>query len=123
MLKNNSLGLDSAIGREAHCAPASVVVRDGHHLGTLFSWTGDGWIVVDLENRNYVGDHSRLAVVSLVASAEDSLGFIAADRGLNQCCLACDFEVPGGEWVVDASDLDSLRDTYKDNLEVLWAQD
>lgn len=46
----------------------------------------------------------------------------AADRGLHLTSVACDLEVPGGEWVVDAEDLDALREGYGDDLVVLWEQ-
>lgn len=90
-------------------------VRDGHHAGTCFSWIDDcEWLVSDLENSTcYTVD--RIAVVSLLNSAD-------ADDGLNQSCLACDLEVPGGEWVVEADSLEDLQQGYGDDLEVIWTQ-
>ena len=117
-LKNNAFALAEAIGRESHCTPASVIVRDGHHRGVLFAWTGEVWIVVDLENRQWIGEYERLAVVTLHNEADP-------DNGLNQVCLACDLETPNGEWVLDAEALAEIRhnETYNDDdLESLWEQ-
>lgn len=111
-LQNNAFALHKCIGNESHCEPAAVIVRDGHHAGTLFAWTGEDWIVVDLEIRRYVGRVARLAVVTTKEDADP-------DDGLNQSAIGCDLEVPGGEWIVDAEDLTGLQDL----IVVLWEQD
>ena len=114
-LKGNAFVLDRAVREYSRLAPASAICRDGHHKGTLFTWLGEQWSVVDLENREFHGFHDRLAVVTI---GED----VDADDGLNQAALGIDLEVPGGEWVVDADDLEELRETYGDTLEVVWEQ-
>ena len=121
-LCNNSFSLASAIGSDSHCEPASRIVRDGSHFGTMFSWVQEKWVVVDLENRNFIGTFDRLAVVSL-ASDEERDEELDADSGLNQAALGCDLDCPQGEWVVDADDLSDLRETYGDALVVLWEQE
>ena len=119
-LTNNAAALAAAIDAGRHCEPASRIVRDGHHAGTLFTWVDNRrWVVCDLENpaRMY-GWHDRLAVVTVTQQCR---GEDVADNGLNQCCLACDLEA--GEWVVNAdNDLPDLRQTYGEVLEVLWEQ-
>lgn len=114
-LINNAASLAEALDCDRHCQPASRIVRDGWHSGTLFTWVDDLWVVYDLENRACLGEHDRLAVVSLEVPEAD------ADAGLNQCCLGCDLEC--GEWVIDAEDLPDLRETYGAALVVLWEQD
>ena len=118
-LTNNAGGLATAIESGRHCQPVSRIVLDGSHKGTLFTWVDQytGWIVYDIENRDCLGRHDRLAVVTVT---QQQAGEDVADNGLNQCCLACDLE--GGEWVVDADDLPELRRTYGDVLTVLWEQ-
>ena len=115
---NNSFSLRTAISNDRHCEPASRIVRDGSHFGTMFSWVQEKWVVVDLENRNFIGTFDRLAVVSLASDEE-----LDADSGLNQAALGCDLDCPQGEWVVDADDLSDLRETYGDALVVLWEQE
>ena len=117
-LVNNSLSLATAIGSDRHCEPASRIVCDGAHFGTMFSWHRDRWIAVDIENRNFIGTFERLAVVSLASDIE-----LDADNGLNQEALGCDLECPHGEWVVDAEALSDLRETYGEALVVLWEQE
>lgn len=118
-LTNNANALASAVDGGRHCEPASRIVRDGSHKGTLFTWIDQytGWVLYDLENSEPLGRRGRLAVVTLT---QQRAGEDAADAGLNQSCLACDLEA--GEWVVDADDLPALRQTYGDALEVLWGQ-
>lgn len=118
-LDNNAFALDRATRDFGHCAPASMICRDGHHKGTLFTWLPDlkRWSVVDLENRDFLGFHDSLAVVTLLGDEAD------ADCGLNQAALGFDFEVQGGEWVIDAEDLEDLREVYGDSLNVIWEQD
>lgn len=116
-LTNNAAALATAIDGGRHCEPASRIVRDAHHAGTLFTWVDRCWVVYDLENRRCLGRHDRLAVVTVT---QQQAGDDVADAGLNQCCLACDLEA--GEWVVDAGDLPELRQTYGDVLTVLWEQ-
>lgn len=91
------------------------LITDGHHNGTLFAWTGGGWVVTDLEREKCLGSFGRLAVVSLDTMEAD------ADAGLNQTAIGFDMDV--GEWVVNADDLDDLQDTYGAALVVLWEQD
>jgi len=117
-LENNAFSLATAIGSEGHCEPASRICRDGHHLGTMFSWDGREWIVVDLENKKFLGTYDRLAVVTLNPDDDES----QADRGLNQSSLGCDLECPSGEWVIDADEIEQLQEIYGDNLIVLWEQ-
>ncbi len=117
-LTNNSAALHSAFKSDRHCSPATVLVGDGHHKGTLLTWVGDRWVVYCLEGRESLGEFDRLAVVTLAATADHD----AAEHGLNQSQVACDLEVPGGEWVVDAGDLDELREGYGTDLIVLWEQ-
>ena len=119
---NNSFSLRTAISNDPHCEPASRIVRDGAHLGTMFSWLNGHWIAVDLENRNFIGTFDRLAVLSL-ASDEERDEELDADSGLNQVALGCDLDCSRGEWVVDADDLSDLRETYGDTLIVLWEQE
>lgn len=115
-LTGNARALAIATEYDCQFGPASRIVRDGHHCGTLFTWVERRlWVVYDLENSRCLGEHDRLAVVTV---NEDE-----ADRGLNQCCLACDLDVTGGEWVVDADELHELRRVYGDTLTVLWEQD
>lgn len=116
-LTNIAAALAAAIDGGRHCEPASRIVLDGQHAGTLFTWVDRFWIVYDLENRESFGRHDRLAVVTVT---QQQAGEDVADAGLNQCCLACDLEA--GEWVVDADDLPELRQTYGDTMEVLWEQ-
>ena len=117
-LTNNAAALASATDGGRHCEPASRIVRDGNHAGTLFTWVDRCWIVCDLERRT-CEEISRLAVVTVT---QQNPGEDVADNGLNQCCLACDLET--GEWVVDAdNELPDLRQTYGDALQVLWEQD
>ena len=118
-LKNVAFHLATAIGAEGHGEPAARLVRDGHHSGTLFCWDGDEWVVTDIENRRYVGTYKKLAVVELIP-VEGGDGN-DADNGLNQTQLGCDLDC--GEYVVDADDMDHLRDIYGENLVVLWEQD
>lgn len=118
-LTNTAFHLATAIDADGHCEPASRIVRDGSHKGTMFSWINGDWIVVDLENRKYLGTVKRLAVVTLDASDDQD----RADNGLNQKSLGCDLDTEGGEWVVDADELDNLRESYGDELIVLWEQD
>ena len=117
-LDNNALGLARAMDDEGHCRPGSVIVRDGSHSGTLFTWAEGRWIVYDLENGQPRGERDRIAVVSIEPDGDQD----QAERGLNQLCLACDLETPRGEWVVDAEDLPELREQYGANLVVLWEQ-
>ena len=117
-LDNNSLALARAMDAEEHCRPGSVIVRDGSHAGTLFTWIEDRWIVYDLENRQPRGERDRIAVLTVEPDGDPD----QADRGLNQLCLACDLETPRGEWIVDAEDLPELREQYGANLVVLWEQ-
>ena len=117
-LDNNALGLARAMDDEGHCRPGSVIVRDGSHSGTLFTWIEGRWIVYDLENGQPRGERDRIAVVSIEPDGDQD----QAERGLNQLCLACDLETPRGEWVVDAEDLPELREQYGANLVVLWEQ-
>lgn len=93
------------------------LITDGHHRGTLFAWLGDEWAVTDLENRQCLGTFGRLAVVSVDMDDAE-----AAETGLNQTAIGFDFD-GAGEWIVDADDLDGLRDTYGAALVVLWEQD
>lgn len=118
-LNHNSYVLARAMEQDDHCRPGSVIVRDGSHSGTLFTWVGDSWIVYDLEGCNSLGRIDSIAVVTLEPDGTDD----QAERGLNQTCIACDLEVKHGEWVVDAEDLPGLRDAYGDDLVVLWEQD
>jgi hypothetical protein len=117
-LTNNAAALQGASDTDRHCSPATVLVRDGYHDGTLLTWVRDRWVVYSLDDREARGEIDRLAVVTLNAKADHD----AADNGLNQTQVACDMEVAGGEWVVDADELDSIRDTYGDTLIVLWEQ-
>ena len=118
-LENNAFHLATAIDADSHCEPASRVVRDGHHKGTIFSRCEGKWYATDLEGKKFLGSCERLAVVTLDGTGyEDS-----ADHGLNQIALGVDLECPGGEWIVDADDLVSLSDTYGDELVVKWEQD
>lgn len=122
-LDNNAFSLATAVDADGHCEPASRVVCDGHHKGTIFSWFDGEWIVTDIENREYRGHFDRLAVVSLDYDSDDLPEVDdadAADYGLNQAMLGCDLDC--GEWVVDAEDLDDLRETYGESLIVLWEQ-
>ncbi len=91
--------------------PESIVIRDGNHRGTLFAWTGREWYVADIENREFRGIYSRLAVVKLNADPDD---------GLNNYALGYDLDA--GEWVIDALDIDSLGKIYGNHLTVLWSQ-
>lgn len=116
-LTNNAAALAASIDGGRHCEPASRIVRDGAHAGALLTWVDRCWVVYDLENRQCLGRHDRLAVVTVT---QQQAGEDVADNGLNQCCLACDLEA--GEWVVDAENLPELRQTYGDILEVLWEQ-
>lgn len=118
-LTNNAAALATAIESGQHCHPASRIVRDGSHKGTLFTWVDHytGWVVYDIENSEPLGRHDRLVVVTVT---QQQAGDDVADNGLNQCCLACDLEA--GEWVVDADDLPELRQTYGDVLTILWEQ-
>jgi hypothetical protein len=117
-LENNAAALYAATQCDRHCAPATVLVRDGGHRGTILTWVGDKWVVYCLGNHESRGEIDRLAVVTL----SDEAGDEAADHGINQSSVACDLEVPGGEWVVDADDLDAIREGYGDYLIVLWEQ-
>lgn len=117
-LNNNALALLRAMDTDDHCRPGSVIVRDGSHSGTLFTWVGDQWIVYDLENQTHRGEYDRIAVVTLEPDGTED----QPERGLNQACIACDLEVKYGEWVVDAIDLEDLRERYGDDLVVLWEQ-
>lgn len=120
-LDNNAFALNRAMREFGHCEPASAICRDGHHSGTLFTWLPDSscWVVFDIENRQHRGIFDRLAVVSLEPSDEPD----RADDGLNQAALGMDMESqPAGEWIVDADDLDSLRESYGDELTVIWEQ-
>lgn len=112
-LTGNAYALSQATEQDDHCRPGSVIVRDGSHSGTLFTWVGDSWIVY-----GSLGRIDRIAVVTLEPDGTDD----QADRGLNQIQIGCDLEVKHGEWVVDADDLQSLRDNYGDDLVVLWEQ-
>lgn len=112
-LNNNAFVLAKLIGQDRHCEPASMVCRDGHHKGTMFSWFEGEWIVTDLENREFRGVVDRLAVVTLDNADPD--------YGLNQAALGIDLEC--GEWVIDAEDLIGLQCTYGDSLVVKWVQD
>lgn len=114
-LKNNAFALNRAMESGGHCAPASAICRDGSHDGTLFTWLGTEWAATDLENRKFLGFFARLAVVTLNDAD--------ADDGLNQIALGCDFEVQNCEWVVDALELEGLRECYGDALEILWEQE
>lgn len=67
-MTNTAFHLATAIDADGHCEPASRIVRDGSHKGTMFSWIDGDWVVVDLENRKYLGTVKRLAVVTLDAS-------------------------------------------------------
>ena len=107
---NNAFALNEALSKKSH-----LTVRDRWHRGSLFVWTGEVWVAVDLEKREWIGEYSRLAVVTLVGEADP-------DNGLNQVCLACDLEVAGGEWIVDAAELCALQEAWGDDLEVLWEQ-
>jgi hypothetical protein len=117
-LTNNAAALHAATQCDRHCAPATVLVRDGGHKGTILTRVENRWVVYCLENREARGEFDRLAVVTLA----DEAAYDAADNGLNQSSVACDLEVPGGEWVVDADDLDALREGYGGDLVVLWEQ-
>ena len=117
-LDNNSFALATAVDQDGHCEPASRVVRDGHHSGTMFSWFDGEWHVLDLENREYIGKFHRLAVVTIEPDGDE----FQADRGLNQTAIGFDMEVDGGEWIVDADELDNLRETYGEQLTVCWEQ-
>lgn len=117
-ITGNAYALSQAMEQEDHCRPGSVIVRDGSHSGTLFTWVGDSWIVYDLENHDCRGEYGRIAVVTLEPDGTDD----QPERGLNQVCLACDLEVKHGEWAVDADDLQGLREAYGDDLVVLWEQ-
>ena len=114
-LTNNAAALYAATQSDRHCAPATVLVRDGNHAGTLLTWVRDRWVVYSLDDRDSREEIDRLAVVTLDATANP-------DAGMNQSTVACDMEVPGGEWVVDADDLDALREDYGGDLIVLWEQ-
>jgi hypothetical protein len=116
-LDNNAFHLATAIDMDGHCEPASRVVRDGHHKGTMFSWFENKWTALDLENREYLGQCEKLAVVTLCDCDCDD-----ADRGLNQAAWGIDFEVEGGEWVIDAEELDDLREIYGEQLVLIWEQ-
>ena len=108
-LKNNAYVLVQALDQTSYA-----VVRDGHHRGTLFAWTGEVWLVCDLEDmRSTRREAKRIAVVTLHNEAD-------ADSGLNQACLGCDLEA--GEWVLDADDIAEMRVAYEDDLESLWEQ-
>lgn len=116
-LTNNAAELASAIEDCRRCEPASRIVGDGWHAGTLFTYVDDRhWIVCDLQQLTSE-KIDRLAVATV---KQQQRGEDAAEWGLNQCCLACDLET--GEWVVDADDLPELRQIYGDVLEVLWEQ-
>ena len=117
-LENTAAALSAATHSDRHCAPATVLVRDGHHDGTMLTWVRNRWVVYSLDDRESRDEIDRVAVVTLAESADQD----AADRGLHLTSVACDLEVPGGEWVVDADDLDALRDGYGDDLVVLWEQ-
>jgi len=117
-LTNNAAALYAATQSDRHCEPATVLVRDGHHDGTLLTWVRNRWVVYSLDGRESLGEIDRLAVVTLDRNADPD----AADNGLNQTQIACDLEVLGGEWIVDADELDSLRDTYGETLVLLWEQ-
>ena len=117
-LTNNARHLATAIENDRHCEPASRIVRDGQHDGTLFTWLGREWVVYDLDNHQLCCRCDRLAVVSLHSDDSDD-----ADNGLNQAAIGFDMEAqPHGEWVIDAEDIDSLREGYGDKLVVLWEQ-
>lgn len=120
-LTNNAFALDRATRERefGHCSPASMICRDGHHRGTLFTWLPDmeKWAAVDLEGRKFLGFHDRLAVVTLASDDE-----FAADNGLNQAALGCDFDCAHGEWIIDLEDRPRLEELYGDSLEVLWEQ-
>lgn len=111
-LKNNAFTLNQAIENSGHCEPGTAWVLDGHHKGTLFTWVGSQWCVVDLENRK-LDFVSRIAVVTLEGDADP-------DSGLNQDMIGVDLEC--GEWVVDRDDLKGLKETYGDDLVILWEQ-
>ena len=117
-LTGNAYALSQAMEQDDHCRPGSVIIRDGSHSGTLFTWVGDQWIVYDLENREHRGEYDRIAVVTLESDGTDD----QAERGLNQLQIGCDLEVKHGEWVVDVDDLKALRLGYGDDLVVLWEQ-
>jgi hypothetical protein len=117
-LTNNAAALYAATQSDRHCAPATVLVRDGGHKGTILTWVGDRWVVYSLDDREARDETDRLAVVTLAGSADQD----AADKGLHLTSVACDLEVRGGEWVVDADDLDALREGYGGDLIVLWEQ-
>jgi len=71
-LKNNAYVLVQALDQTSYA-----VVRDGHHRGTLFAWTGEVWLVCDLEDmRSTRREAKRIAVVTLHNEAD-------ADSGLN----------------------------------------
>jgi hypothetical protein len=114
-LTNNAAALYAATQSDRHCAPTTVLVRDGNHEGTLLTRVRDRWVVYSLDDRESREEIDRLAVVTLAAIADP-------EAGLNQSTIACDLEVSGGEWVVDADDLDALREGYGEDLIVLWEQ-
>jgi hypothetical protein len=114
-LTNNAAALYAATQSDRHCAPATVLVRDGNHDGTLLTWVRNRWVVYSLDDRESRDEIDRIAVVTLSATADP-------DAGMNQSTVACDLEVMGGEWVVDTDDLNALREGYGEDLIVLWEQ-
>lgn len=132
-VKGNAKNLRDAIDN-AGTGVDTAYVRDGHHQGTLFVWDGLDWAVLDIEGRaDTVQRVARLAVVTLHDNRpeeivlEDGVRYMQhrdeyADLGLNQAGIAFDFECGTGEWVIDADDLDGLREVYGDDLEVIWEQ-
>lgn len=116
---SNAANLISAI-EEARSSewPVSRVVRDQYGPGTILTFFDGRWIATPLDwAAAPIKKAARLAVVAHT-HPEDS-----ADNGLNQSALAMDMEIEGGEWIVDADDLDDLRGGYGEALEVIWEQD
>ena len=117
-LKYNSFALATAVDNRL----PRIVQGGDECVGRVFHWSGDEWRVVDLETLE-CRIIRRLAVVTLESSDPYDLPDAHLDNGLNQVALGIDLDRGRGEWVVDAADLSSLRDTYAGNLVVLWSQE
>lgn len=130
-LKNVAFCLSKAVESTIDSTFGTAHILDSHQSGSLLTWTGEEWHNTDLEGKTYRGTFERAAVVSLDESSEDYPQIEhpeygpendpdAADLGLNQVCEACDLDC--GEWVIDASKIESLRETYGTSLVVIWEQ-
>lgn len=88
------------------------------HAECYFSESLDRWIFVDPVDM-VVSTTDEWIEVTLYLEKYTTRLYNWADDGLNQYCIACDLEAPGGIWVVTSDDYPELVRTYGEALLVV----